>query len=346
MLRRARVRFSGFPRNQDNLEGWYRVMGDYCTVEFVLFFDCPEEVMEQRLLKRGETSGRTDDNPDSIRKRFHTYLDSTMPVIQIFGQQGKVRQISAVPSADVVYREVQALFSSMSSNGSSIHSPYAATSASSIVISAPVSSAAPVAAAAASSPGRPKVVFVLGGPGAGKGTQCANIVRDFAFVHLSAGDLLRDARNSGDETGKMIDHYIKEGQIVPVEVTVALIRKAIESNQRQGKSLFLVDGFPRNQDNLEGWYRVMGDYCTVEFVLFFDCPEEVMEQRLLKRGETSGRTDDNPDSIRKRFHTYLESTLPIIDRFAKEGKVQRVLATASVDEVYGVVREIFSTYSW
>ena len=330
-------------------------MGDYCSVEFVLFFDCPEDVMEARLLKRGETSGRTDDNPDSIRKRFRTYLDSTLPVIHIFGQQGKVRQISAVPPADVVYKEVHALFSSLASNAhaASTHSASAAPPAPCVPYQSatsaalhPVNTTNTATAATTSSTGRPKVVFVLGGPGAGKGTQCANIVRDFSFVHLSAGDLLRDARNSGDETGKMIDQYIKEGQIVPVEVTVALIKRAIESNVRQGKSLFLVDGFPRNQDNLEGWYRVMGDYCSVEFVLFFDCPEDVMEARLLKRGETSGRTDDNPDSIRKRFHTYLESTLPIIDRFAKEGKVQRVLATASVDDVYRVVREIFATYKW
>jgi UMP-CMP kinase len=88
----------------------------------------------------------------------------------------------------------------------------------------------------------------------------------------------------------------------------------------------------------------MGDYCSVEFVLFFDCPEQVMEERLLKRGQTSGRADDNPDSIRKRFRTYLESTLPIIDRFAKEGKVQRVPATGGVDDVYANVKHIFSTY--
>ena len=332
-------------------------MGDYCSVEFVLFFDCPEATMEQRLLKRGETSGRTDDNPDSIRKRFRTYLDSTMPVIQTFAQQGKVRQISAVPSADVVYQQVHTLFSAIPTTANNSHSAPASSTAS--YSAAPSTTAATILTAATvvtgnsatpaaltSSTGRPKVVFVLGGPGAGKGTQCANIVRDFAFVHLSAGDLLRDARSSGDETGKMIDQYIKEGQIVPVEVTVALIKRAIEASQRAGKQLFLVDGFPRNQDNLDGWYRVMGDYCSVEFVLFFDCPEATMEQRLLKRGETSGRTDDNPDSIRKRFHTYLESTLPIIDRFAKEGKVQRVLATASVEEVYRVVREIFATYKW
>ena len=98
--------------------------------------------------------------------------------------------------------------------------------------------------AAARSTSPPRVVFVLGGPGAGKGTQCANIVRDFGFVHLSAGDLLRDARNSGDETGKMIDHYIKEGQIVPVEVTVQLIKRAMETNVAKGRTNFLVDGQP------------------------------------------------------------------------------------------------------
>ena len=67
-------------------------------------------------------------------------------------------------------------------------------------------------------------------------------MRDFGWVHLSAGDLLREARNSGDETGRMIDHYIKEGQIVPVEVTVQLIRKAMEHNVQHGHTDFLVDG--------------------------------------------------------------------------------------------------------
>ena len=84
----------------------------------------------------------------------------------------------------------------------------------------------------------------------------------------------------------------------------------------------------------------------MEFVLFFDCPEATMEERLIKRGQTSGRTDDNPESIRKRFHTYLESTLPIIDRFAKEGKVQRVLATSGIDDVYKEVKRIFSQHAF
>lgn len=146
-----------------------------------------------------------------------------------------------------------------------------------------------------------QVIFVLGGPGAGKGTQCANIVRDYGFVHLSAGDLLRLERNSGSKDAELINNYIKDGQIVPVAITVGLLKKAIEANMAEGRVNFLVDGFPRNKDNLDGWKEVMGDSAHVHFVLFFDCPEDVMEARLIERGKTSGRADDNIESIKKRY---------------------------------------------
>jgi UMP-CMP kinase len=98
----------------------------------------------------------------------------------------------------------------------------------------------------------------------------------------------------------MIDNYIKEGKIVPVEVTVGLLKKAMEKNVAKDKYHFLIDGFPRNQANLEGWHKTMGTYADIRFVLFFDCEESVMEKRLLERGKTSGRIDDNIDSIKKR----------------------------------------------
>lgn len=74
----------------------------------------------------------------------------------------------------------------------------------------------------------------------------------------------------------------------------------MESHQSHGNNLFLIDGFPRNKDNLDGWNRVMKDHADVQFVLFFDCPEDIMEARLLERGKTSGRSDDNIESIKKR----------------------------------------------
>ncbi|ETV95239.1 hypothetical protein H310_11146, partial [Aphanomyces invadans] len=183
---------------------------------------------------------------------------------------------------------------------------------------------------------RSKVLFVLGGPGSGKGTQCSKIVAKFGFVHLSAGDLLREERASGSPNGEMIDRMIRDGAIVPVKVTLDLIRKAMVES---GRDLFLIDGFPRNFDNLEGWEAEMTDV-DVAGVLFYDCPEEEMEKRLLERGKTSGRTDDNIDAIRKRFTTYLESTMPIIEHFALKNQVFRISSIPSPDEVFAETSKV------
>ncbi|KAM3603779.1 uncharacterized protein V6R79_001964 [Siganus canaliculatus] len=190
---------------------------------------------------------------------------------------------------------------------------------------------------------KPQVVFVLGGPGAGKGTQCVKIVENYSYTHLSAGDLLREERaREGSEVGQLIATYIKEGKIVPVEITINLLRKAMEATMQKDetKFRFLIDGFPRNEDNLQGWNRVMDEKADVKFVLFFDCSNEVCIDRCLERGKSSGRTDDNRESLEKRIQTYLQSTRPIIDLYAKEGKVRTVNAAMAVDEVFDQVKVI------
>ncbi|CAI8010155.1 UMP-CMP kinase [Geodia barretti] len=188
---------------------------------------------------------------------------------------------------------------------------------------------------------RPQVVFVLGGPGAGKGTQCEKIVKEFGFVHLSAGDLLRQERDSGSENGDLIESCMKNGLIVPVEITIALLGKAME---RIGAKKFLIDGFPRNEDNLDGWEREMTeDKCDVKFVLFFDCPEDVCIERAIKRAESSGamaRSDDNLESLKKRFRTYTSHTMPIIERYEKKGMVRKVSGVPPPDEVFEEVKKV------
>jgi len=178
---------------------------------------------------------------------------------------------------------------------------------------------------------KPTIVFVLGGPGSGKGTQCTRVVKEFGFVHLSAGDLLREEMNSGSKHGEMISTMIKNGQIVPSSVTVGLLERAMTST---GKSKFLIDGFPRNEENNGTWEREMGPKVNFAFVLFFDCPEEVMQSRLLKRGESSGRSDDNLESIKKRFNTYKDQTMPIIHYYDKKGKVAKIDADRDEDQIW------------
>ncbi|KAG1969148.1 UMP-CMP kinase [Pimephales promelas] len=190
---------------------------------------------------------------------------------------------------------------------------------------------------------KPQVVFVLGGPGAGKGTQCARIVENYSYTHLSAGDLLREERSrTGSEFGQLIDSYIKEGKIVPVEITINLLKKAMEQTMKadEKKFRFLIDGFPRNHDNLQGWTTVMDGKADVKFVLFFDCGNEVCIDRCLERGKSSGRSDDNRESLEKRIQTYLQSTRPIIEQYEKQGKVRTIDASRSVDEVFADVKNV------
>lgn len=187
-----------------------------------------------------------------------------------------------------------------------------------------------------------KVVFVLGGPGSGKGTNCTRIQSDFGYVHLSAGDLLREERKSGSELADMINKYIVEGKIVPAEVTVNLLRQAME---KSGSTKFLVDGFPRDIDNLRCWEENAKDV-DVQFLLFLDCPHDVMTARLLERGKTSGRSDDNEESIKKRLKTYEESTRPIIEYFASISKMRSVDSNRDPEEVFSDVAMHFRNVSF
>lgn len=190
---------------------------------------------------------------------------------------------------------------------------------------------------------KPQVVFVLGGPGAGKGTQCSKIIENYNYTHLSAGDLLRAERaREGSECGQLIANYIKEGKIVPVEITINLLKQAMEETMKKDekKFRFLIDGFPRNEDNLQGWNSVMDGKADVKFVLFFDCNNEVCTERCLERGKSSGRTDDNKESLQKRIQTYLESTRPIIDLYQTQGKVRTVDASRCVEEVFADVKAV------
>ncbi|KAL9604320.1 MAG: hypothetical protein Q9179_001905 [Wetmoreana sp. 5 TL-2023] len=185
------------------------------------------------------------------------------------------------------------------------------------------------------SPDNVSVIYVLGGPGAGKGTQCANLVRDYGFKHLSAGDLLRAEQDRPDsQFGNMIKEYIRDGKIVPMEVTVQLLENAMTeelNNNPDHSGRFLIDGFPRKMDQA---LHFESSVCPSKFTLFFDCPESTMQERLLNRGKTSGRADDNAESIKKRFKTFVETSMPVVEHFNREGKVVKVEAVKGPEEVY------------
>ncbi len=188
-----------------------------------------------------------------------------------------------------------------------------------------------------------QVVFVLGGPGAGKGTQCALLSEKLGWAHLSAGDLLRAERKTGSDLAELINAKVSSGQIVPSTITVTLIKNAMEKIKAdEGITKFLIDGFPRSEENVDVWeQQIDASKATVEFILFLDCPEDTMTGRLLERGKTSGRNDDNLEVIRKRFKTFQDLSMPIVEVYEKKGMVKHVVADRSVEDVYAEVEQLF-----
>ncbi|XP_073293007.1 UMP-CMP kinase-like isoform X1 [Primulina huaijiensis] len=181
----------------------------------------------------------------------------------------------------------------------------------------------------------PIITFVLGGPGSGKGTQCMKIVETFGFTHLSAGDLLRKEISSNSENGSMILDTIREGKIVPSEMTVKLLQKAIEESKNDR---FLIDGFPRSEENRITYERVIGT--EPDIVLFFHCPEEEMMKRVLNRNQ--GRVDDNIDTVKERLKVFTALSLPVINYYSEKGKLYKIDAIGSEDEIFERVSPIFA----
>lgn len=168
-----------------------------------------------------------------------------------------------------------------------------------------------------------KVIFCLGNPGSGKNTQCDLIKEKFKFSHFSCGDLLREeASTINSENGELINYYIKEGLIVPAKITCSLAKR--EMTNRGKENIYLIDGFPRNKENLEGWWEVFGDSCVILSVLYLDCSEETCFSRIKKRSQGSGRIDDNDDSLIKRFKVFKQETLPNIEFLSSYTKIIKV----------------------
>ena len=177
-----------------------------------------------------------------------------------------------------------------------------------------------------------KVIFIVGPPGVGKNTQCDKLVEKYKFIHFGACDLLRAESKKDTEDGKLINSLISQGKIVPVKITCSLLKKAMDEAGK--KNIFLIDGYPRNQDNIDGWNEVFGENYKLITSIILGCDEEMLEKRLLQRAQHSGRSDDKVDVIKKRFKVYVEQSQPIEAKLKLMGPFIEVKADGTIDEVF------------
>ncbi|XP_055516071.1 adenylate kinase isoenzyme 1-like isoform X3 [Leucoraja erinacea] len=178
-----------------------------------------------------------------------------------------------------------------------------------------------------------KIIFVVGGPGSGKGTQCEQVVEKYGYTHLSTGDLLRAEVNSGSDKGKSVHAIMEKGELVPLDTVLEMLRDAMIAKADVSKG-FLIDGYPREVKQGEEFEKKIA---PPTLLLYIDAGKETMVQRLLERGKTSGRADDNEETITKRLETYYKATEPVINFYQHRKIVRKINAEGTVDEVFAQV---------
>lgn len=192
----------------------------------------------------------------------------------------------------------------------------------------------------------PNVLFVLGGPGAGKGTMCELAESQLGWTHLSTGELLRNEIKAGGPLAATIDELLAAGNLAPDDLMVSLIRQAMETVTRTtGNTNFLLDGFPRSLSNLEAWYEVFGRDSELPKMLYFECPYDVLEKRVLGRAKYTERSDDNIESLKKRFDTFKAETLPTVEIFRSRNKCVEIDTSNDRQTVYQLVADNLAQYT-
>ena len=185
-----------------------------------------------------------------------------------------------------------------------------------------------------------KNIVIFGAPGSGKGTQSDKMIEKFGFEHISTGDVLRGEIKKGSELGKTAQEYINQGQLVPDQLIVDMLAKVYDEFGRNHKGV-IFDGFPRTIPQAEALKAMLSERGDkVAAMIELDVPEDELMKRLLLRGQQSGRSDDNEETIRKRLDVYHSQTAPLIDWYEREGIRHHIDGLGELDRIFGDICKV------
>ena len=184
-----------------------------------------------------------------------------------------------------------------------------------------------------------KNIIIFGAPGSGKGTQSDLLVEKYAFRHISTGDVLRAEIKNGTELGRTAKAYIDKGQLIPDELMVSILAATYDALTPCEGVIF--DGFPRTIPQAEALQDMLAQRNTkVSTVLELQVPDELLTERLLLRGKTSGRADDNEETIKKRLQVYHSQTQPLIEWYKNEGLHYHINGHGELEKIFADIKAV------
>lgn len=291
--------FDGFPRTTIQayiLEGLMTKLNTQLDV--LINLDVPEEESVRRLLERGKTSGRSDDNEEVIRNRLKEYDEKTRPVLDFYRARGLCVDVDGTKSIEEVQADIEAIAQDQFSK-------------------------------------KPVSLVVFGYPGSGRGSQARKLAEDFGLEFIGTGKILDEEIAAGTEVGKKVQEIYENGDLVPDEIIIPLIEKKLE--ETKDVRGFIFKGFPRTLVQsyiLDGLLKKHG--CTSPKVLEIDVPVLELMERLDARSKTDASMpyDSTTEKIVKRLKNHEKSTLPVIVKYGNLHGVTKIDGTGSFEAVY------------
>lgn len=185
-----------------------------------------------------------------------------------------------------------------------------------------------------------KNIVIFGAPGSGKGTQSDLLIEKYGLGHISTGDVLRSEIKKGTELGKTAASYIDKGQLIPDALMVDILASVYDSFGTDHPGV-IFDGFPRTIPQAEALKKMLEERGhRIAAMIELDVPEEELMTRLIKRGQESGRSDDNAETIKKRLDVYHNQTSPLIEWYEKEGIRHHINGLGALDRIAGDIQQV------